>query len=114
MVALEDRHRAYREAIADAIGSVRMHLTVAAIDPEGLADEMARLGPFLVICDRPYASDHDDVPAWIELSPEPNLSTKIYLYGQRRELINPTLEDLIEVVDEAERLASKGEAEQSR
>lgn len=107
MVALEDRHRAYREAIADAIGTVRAHLKVAAIDPASLADEMARLGPFLVICDGPFASDHDDVPAWIELSPEPTLSTKVHLYGQERELINPTLEDLIEVVDEAEHLASE-------
>ncbi len=66
---------------------------------------MARLKPFLVICDRPC--DHDSVPAWVELSIEPSLSTRVRLYGQRRELINPTFEDLIEVVDEAERLASQ-------
>lgn len=65
---------------------------------------MARLKPFLVICDRPDASNHDGVPAWIELSLEPSLSTKVRLYGQQRELINPTLEDLLEVIDEAERL----------
>jgi hypothetical protein len=68
---------------------------------------VARLKPFLVICDRPCAPDHDSVPAWVELSLEPSLSTKVLLYGRRRELVNPTLEELIEVVDEAERLASR-------
>jgi hypothetical protein len=28
----------------------------------------------------------------------------VRLYGQQRELINPTLEDLLEVIDEAKRL----------
>jgi hypothetical protein len=88
LIALEDRHRAYREAIADAIGTVRTYLTVAAIDPANLALEVERLEPFLVICDRPGTSDHDGVPAWIELSLEPSVSTKVRLYGQRRELIN--------------------------
>ena len=68
---------------------------------------MERLEPFLVICDRPGATDHDGDPAWIELSLEPSLSTKVRLYGQQRELFNPTLEDLIEVIDEAERLVSR-------
>lgn len=70
---------------------------------------MARLEPFLVICDRPGSPDHDSVPAWVELSLEPSLSTRVRLYGQRRELVNPTLEDLVEVVDEAERLVSRGD-----
>ena len=105
MVALEDRHRAYREAIADAIGAIKTHLTVTATSPESLAEEVVRLEPFLVICDRPNTFDPDGGTAWIELSLEPSQATRAYLYGRRRELTNPTLEELVELVSEAERLA---------
>lgn len=87
---------------------------MVSTNPESLAEEVERLEPFLVICDRLDNSDPDGRPAWIELSLEPTRPSRAYLYGRRRELTNPTLDDLIALVDETERLASKGEAEKSR
>jgi hypothetical protein len=54
----------------------------------------------VVIC-----SGHEEVElcsrlAWIELSVDPTMSTKISVGGRHFERTNPTVEELLEVIDE--------------
>jgi hypothetical protein len=77
---------------------------------DALGEEVGRFDPQLVICSRPNTVDPNGRPAWIELPPKPHRWTDICLDGEHSKAINPTLEELLHVVDEIERLAlSKGE-----
>ncbi len=78
-------------------------MTVAESDE--LGDEVARLDPHLVVCSRPDNVERNSRPAWFALSLNPNHPAEICLDGERSEASNPTLEDLLWVVDETERLA---------
>jgi hypothetical protein len=101
-VALEDDYRAYRETIAATLQVLRPHAEVESTNLEVLDEELERFAPQVVIC-----SGHKDVdaggrPAWIELSLDPNQPTKISVSGRYLERINPSVEELLEVIDELE------------
>ena len=102
LVALEDDYRAYREVIAASIRILRPHAEVETAVLEALEEELERFDPELVI-----SSGHKEIgpggkPAWIELSLEATLLTKISVGGRYSERSNPTLETLLEVIDELE------------
>lgn len=101
---MEDDHRAYREAIASAIRILRPHAEVSTVGLDTLAEEVARLVPYVVICTEPAAADQGDVPAWVQLSLDPTRPTSIRLFGDYSEKTNPTLEALLTVIDEARQL----------
>ena len=61
--------------------------------------------PYLVICSQPNTVDPGGRPAWVELPPDPERLAEICLDGERSEVINPALDELLSVVDETERLA---------
>ena len=103
LMAIEPR--SYREVIGEAIQGLRPHLEVTIIEPDALEPEMARLDPGLVICSRPSTAPANGRPGWIEFRPYAQPAAKIYVGGQRFELEEVDLEDLLSVVDEAERLA---------
>ena len=102
MVALEDDYRAYRETIAASLRVLRPGAKVESTTIEALEEELERFDPQVVIC-----GGHEDVeadrsrPVWIELSLDPTLPAKISVGpGRCYELTNPTLEELLEVIDE--------------
>ena len=103
LMAIEPR--SYREVIGEAIQGLRPHLEVTIIEPDALEPEMARLDPGLVICSRPNTATTNGRPAWIEFRPYAQPAARIYLGGRRFELEEVELEDLLSVIDEAERLA---------
>ena len=92
LVAHDDEYRAYREVIAASIRALRPHAVVA------------RFGPQVVVCGRQGVADPGDTPAWVELPPEFGRPARVRVGGSRRSHTNPTLEDLLGVVDEAEKL----------
>ena len=69
-----------------------------------LADEIARFDPYLVVCSRSNTVDSNGRPAWFELPPDPERLAEICIDGRRSEVANPTLEELLWVVNETERL----------
>ena len=103
LMAIEPR--SYREVIGEAIRGLRPHLEVVIVEPDALEPEMARLDPELVICSRPSIVATNGRPAWIEFRPYDQPAATIYVGGRRFELEEVELEDLLSVVDEAERLA---------
>lgn len=105
LVALEDDYRAYREVIAAGIRALRPHTEVASVGLDELEVELARLDPDVVISSAAARAGFGERLAWVELSLEPTRPSKVSVGGRYSERINPDLEALLEVVDEAERLS---------
>ena len=96
LMAIEPR--SYREVIGEAIRGLRPHLEVVIVEPDAL-------DPELVICSRPSIAAANGRPAWIEFRPYDQPAARVYVGSQQFELEEVELEDLLRVVDEAERLA---------
>ena len=100
LVAMEDNYRAYREMISAALRILRPGTEVESTTLEALEEELERFDPQLVICEGHEDEEPDDRPAaWIELSLDPTLPTKISVGGRQIERTNPTTEELLEVID---------------
>jgi hypothetical protein len=98
-VAFEDNYHAYRETIAAVLRILRPEAEVESTTLEELEEELGRFDPEVVIC-----SSHEEVEsgtrlAWIELPVDPLLPTKIRVDGHFLERTNPTVEELLEVID---------------
>jgi hypothetical protein len=99
-VAFEDNYNVYRETIAAALRVLRPETEVKSTTLEELEEELERFDPAVVIC-----SGHKEVElcsslAWIELSVDPFMPTKISVGGRHFERTNPTVEELLEVIEE--------------
>jgi len=90
--------------IAAGLETLRPGTEVAAIGLDQLEGELARLGPQVVVCSRPgRLAEVEGRLAWVEISLDPTRPTKISFGGGRHsESTNPTLEELLAVLDEAE------------
>jgi hypothetical protein len=105
LLSFEEKYRVYGQAMAAAIREFRPDVEVAVVDGEDLEEEAERFDPQLVICSPP-ASDGpvDDRLARIELSPEPDQPSKFRVGERQWETTNPTLGEILPVVDETKRL----------
>ena len=108
LVAFEEEYRAYQGAISSAIQVLRPGVQVQTTDIDSLKETLAHFAPHAVICSRPEGLEPDGRVAWIELPPEPDRTAVARLGDRRFELDNPSLETVLEVVDEAERLFKNG------
>lgn len=101
MVAFEDEYRAYQEALASALRTLRPHAEVSTDYPERAPDSPSHPWPDLVICNR---TDPGEGLAWLELSMEPGQPSNLRIGEHRSRVANPSLEEILLVVDEVERL----------
>ena len=106
LVAFENDYRAYADALAKAIRAARPHLDVATLGLEGLQTEVTRLDPHVIICSspNPATEQQEGKLAWVELSVDPHRPSKFCVSGRRWESLNPSLEELLGVVEETEQL----------
>jgi hypothetical protein len=100
LVAFEDDYHLYRGTIASALRVLRPETEVKSTTLEELEGELERFDPQVVIC-----SGHKEVEPgtrliWIELSVDPLMPTKISVGGRHFERTNPTVEELLEVIEE--------------
>ena len=100
LVAFEDSYHAYRDTIGAVIRILRPETDVKSTTLEELEGELERFDPEVVIC-----SGHKEVElctrlAWIELSVDPTMSSKISVGGRHFERTNPTVEELLEVIED--------------
>ena len=101
LVALEDDYRAYRETIAAVLRVLRPHAEVKSTTLEALEDdELERFDPQVVICGGHEGVEPDGRAAWIELSLDPTQLTKISVGGRYLERTDPSVEELLDVIDE--------------
>jgi hypothetical protein len=106
LVALEDDYRAYREVIAVGVQVHRPHTEVTSVGLEELEEEVTRLDPDVVISSVAGRAGSGERPAWVKLSLDPARPSMVWVGGRYSERVNPGLEALLEVVDEAERLST--------
>jgi len=107
LLALEGEYRTYMEAMAAAIREFRPHMEVVAISGslEDLEAETKRLEPQLIICSPPVPENPvDERLALIELSPDSAQSTNFRVGERHWQSANPTLGEILSVVDETKGL----------
>ena len=107
LVALEGEYRTYMEAMAAAIREFRPNMEVVAISggSEELEAQTERLEPQLVICSPPAPEKPvDERLALIEISPDSSKPTNFRVGERRWQSANPTLGEILSVVDETKGL----------
>ena len=108
LVAFEDEYLAFRDAIAEALRVLRPGDEVEATDLATIGERVARFDPHMVVAGFPNAFDPGGREAWVELSPDPDRPSKVCVGGRRTEVPNPSVEDLVSVAEEAEKLVREG------
>jgi hypothetical protein len=105
LVSFEEEHRLYMEAIAAAIRTFHSNVEVVSAESEELESEMERFDPQLIITSPPILDNPvDDVLARLELSPDPQQPSRFRIGERRWERTNPTLGEILPVVDETKKL----------
>ena len=102
LIAIEPR--SYGQVIGSAIQNLRPCLEVVVVEPENLVSEAERLRPELLFSHlKGSEMPVGGVKAWVELSVEPERPSAARVDGRLEEFTNPNLDDLLSIVDEAER-----------
>jgi hypothetical protein len=104
LVAFEEQLRTGGEAIASAIRRHRPRVEVTVAGSGDVEREAICFDPHLVISSVLSPTDVSGRLAWVFLSPDPEKTSEICLGAERREMLNPSLEELFSVLDEVERL----------
>jgi len=92
------------EVIAAAIQEFRPDIEVAMADASELQAEAQRFDPELIIASPPVPENLvDEQLARIELSPDPGQPSRLRVGERRWESTNPTLDEILLVVDETKR-----------
>ena len=105
LVCLENDYRTYREVIAAGIQILRPQTEIVTADLDVLKVEIRHFDPHLVICSLPASVAHGDIVCWVELSLEsPTQPSVVCIDGRYSEHNNPTLEELLRILDEVEQL----------
>lgn len=105
LIAIEPR--SYREVIGETIQSLKPHVEVTVLHPDTLEVGVTRLDPDLVFANRPDTFSPVGRSAWVEFRPYEEPPARICLAGERRELEEVELDDLLSIVDETEEFARK-------
>ena len=101
LVALEDDYRLYREMIAAGLQILRKDAKVECATLEALKEELERFDPEVIICSGHKDVEPGDGRVWIELTLDTTLPAKVSVdRGRTLELTNPTVEQLLKVIDE--------------
>jgi DNA-binding transcriptional LysR family regulator len=90
--------------MASAVRTHRPRVEVVSAGLDALWEEVARFDPHLVICSRPNTVDPGGRSAWFELPLDPERLAELCVDGQSFETANPALQELLEAIDETERL----------
>ena len=105
LVCLENDYRTYREVIAAGIQILRPHTEVVTAELDVLKEEVQHFDPHLVICSLPATACNGDIFCWVQLSLKSSTEPSVVCVdGRYSEHDNPTLEELLGVLDEVEQL----------
>ena len=105
LVCLENDYRTYREVIAAGIQILRPQTEIVTADLDVLKVEIRHFDPHLVICSLPATAAYGDIVCWVELSLEsPTQPSVVCVDGRYSKHNNPTLEELLRILDEVEQL----------
>jgi len=102
IITFEDTFRAYRGALAAAIRILRPEVEVKTVELEELRGMVETFEPDIVIGSGFYEEDMRGVPSWVGLSLDPASSTRVSVCGNYEEIVNPTLDKILEIIEEVE------------
>jgi hypothetical protein len=108
IITFEDTFRAYRGAIAAAIKILRPDVEVKTVELEELGGTVERFEPDLVIGSGFDKEDMRGVPGWVGFSLDPANSTTVHVCGNHSEIVNPTLDNLLAIIEEVEQHTRSG------
>ena len=109
IIGFDDEYHAYRETLAATIRILRPEAEVMTVEQEKIGGVVKRFGPDIVIGGQFKDGDLDDVRAWIELALDPTQPTKVRVDGQYSEVVNPTLDKLLVIIEEVAQLKRMGD-----
>lgn len=104
LVAFEDEYRGLRESIAFVFGAVRPGDELEVADLGTLRRRAAGFDPHLVIASIPNVVAPGGMAAWVALSPDPHRPSRVCVGGRQWQVLNPSMEDLLSIAEEAEGL----------
>ena len=108
LIAYEDSHRAYAEAMRHALRALRPDAEVVACGIDELGAGVEGFDPDLVVSSLPNTVEPGRRTAWYALSTEPNEPSEVCVGGRRGEVVNPGMEGLLAIIDETEESVRTG------
>src|SRR5207253_1715548 len=100
-VLVANEHRAYRDAFASLVRTLRPVVDVVLADPDRLDDAIVAHAPDLVVCSRITEHLLAHAPSWIVLYPDGAALVVTSVAGRRRTLPDLDVSHLLALVDEA-------------
>jgi hypothetical protein len=100
LVAYEDNYQLYRETIVSVLRILRPEAEVKSTNLEAFEEGLGRFDPEVVICGGHKEEESASRLAWIVLPVDPTLPTRIRVEGLHVERTNPTVEQLLEIIEE--------------
>lgn len=106
LIAVEERYRIHGDALGAAVEALRPHLQVVVAELKDLESLMSLLEPEVVICSRSTPTEPaTSALAWVELSVEPDRPTRVRVGKRCWDISNPTLQEVLAIIQSAEALA---------
>lgn len=102
IVTFEATFRAYQGAVSAAIKILRPDLEVKTVELVDLRGMVEQFNPDIVIGSGFDEEDMRGVPGWVGLSLDPAGSTRVSVCGDYSEIVNPTLDKLLVIIEEVE------------
>ena len=102
LVAFEDNYRTYRQTIAACLQIRRPDVQVETAELANLEKKLEDFAPQVVICSGHRAMSSGDEIAWIALSLDLNMPARIKVGGCYKKIDNPTLEQILALIDDLE------------
>ena len=103
--------RMYREALGLAVHQQRPDSDVRMAAPENAYEEVGRFNPHVLVRSDDDGLDPlllEHVSCWVEIMYTDSMNARIALDGSSEEIGDIAIDDLLRVVDEAERLVLRG------
>ena len=96
----------YGEALAYALSKDRPSAEVVRVEPGDLDAEVEGFGPRLVVCNEATDEVRALAPSWVALSYPRAVEADVCLGWRRSKMEDVRVEDVLAVMDEAERLSA--------
>jgi hypothetical protein len=103
-ILIANEPRTYREALVDALRMFRPQVEVSTVEPHGLAAEIGRLHPHLVVCSQLWVAAQDGALTWVVLYPDGENRAEVFTAGEHATIASIGFGDLLSIIDRAELL----------
>lgn len=113
LVAFEDVRAVYREAIARALGELRPVLEVRRAPLAEIGRELCGFDPHVVVCSETNGGHPGGRGAWVQVptddgAAEDGRPARLCLEGESWDTQGPTLDEILDVIDETRRRLREG------